>query len=250
MTAAPHARARQTTLVVAVAVAMTVAGGLGVFLLLTSSSHPCVPGSVVAVENHTLTPQVLVNSPFLGSGTGTYLGVSPSNLSPSGPIVGAENGSVWGHFEDFRSTIREGVHQDTSNACDGQFFVSQTDNLSGGTQSLGSGLRNDSSEQEWVGDNGTGYSLVYLNNSFTSATTSVSTCGLDRETLGLTSDHFSIRLPFSTEGHPENVTVEVNALVSLAYTFPADGGTWLIDNLSAPGGPGGGWAFSFLGPCT
>ncbi|MGC2034334.1 MAG: hypothetical protein WA761_02675 [Thermoplasmata archaeon] len=33
------------------------------------------------------------------------------------------------------------------------------------------------------------------------------------------------------------------------YTFPANFGTWQVDNLSAPGGPGGGWAFSYS-PCS
>ena len=231
---------------------MTVAGALGAFLVLLTSTHPCVAGSVLAVDNHTLTPQVLVNSPFLGSALGIYLGVSPTNLSSSGPGVFASNGTVEGHFEDFRWIIREAVHQGTSVRCDGQLFLSQTDNFSGGTQSLGWELRNDSSEQDWVGgnDNGTGYSLVYLNNSFTRATSSVSTCGLGRETLGLTSDYFSMILPFWAYSLPQNVTVEVDALVSFSYSFPANGGTWMVDNLSAPGGPGGGWAFSYVGGCT
>lgn len=250
MAAAPRARARRVVLVVAIVVVLVVAGGLGTYYFVSeSSSHPCVAGSVVATENHTLTPQMLLNSPYLGSAQGIYLGVSPSNLSNSGPIGDASNGSVWAHFEDFRWTIHEGVHEGTSNVCIGQFFLSQTDNFSGGTQSLGWELRNDSSEQDWVGDNGTGYALVFLNNSFTRATSSVSTCGLGSETLGLTSEHYSMRLPVWIRGLPENVTVEVDALVSFTYVFPANGGSWLVDNLSAPGGPGGGWAFSYS-PCA
>jgi len=35
-----------------------------------------------------------------------------------------------------------------------------------------------------------------------------------------------------------------------SYWFPPDFGTWQIDNLSAPGGPGGGWAFNFVGHCS
>jgi hypothetical protein len=33
------------------------------------------------------------------------------------------------------------------------------------------------------------------------------------------------------------------------YVFPPRFGTWAVDNLSAPGGPGGGWAFAYA-PCA
>lgn len=233
--------------VTAVIIGVIVAAGLSV-LTLAASNGTCVPGPVVAVDSHTLTPEVLVNSPFLGSALGVYRGTTPSAPASSGPGVTAANGSVWGHFEDYRWNFSQGVHSGTSNACPGVFFASSTDNLAGGTQNLGWELRNDSAEQTHVGDNGTSYAVTYLNNSFVRATSTVSTCGSGAETLGLTSYQFEIRLPFSVSGTPQNVTVIVEAWVSFSYTFPADSGTWMIDNLSAPGGPGGGWAFSYS-PC-
>lgn len=234
--------------VLVVAVSTALAGIGTYYLVFAPSSGHCVPGSLVAADNHTLTPEVLVNSPYLGSAKGVYLGTSPSAPASSGPIVTAQNGSVWGNFEDYRWNFSQGVHQGTSNPCPGVFFASSTDNLAGGTQNLGWELRNDSAEQTYVGDNGTAYAITYLNNSFVRGTSTVSTCGLAAKTFSLTSYQFEIRLPFSVGSTPQIVTVIVETWVSFSYTFPADSGTWMIDNLSVPGGPGGGWAFSYS-PC-
>jgi len=64
----------------------------------------------------------------------------------------------------------------------------------------------------------------------------VRTLGLSvsfRIDLGNQSFWIATELPFTEQYH---------------YSFPANFGTWQVDNLSAPGGSGGGWAFSYS-PC-
>jgi hypothetical protein len=77
----------------------------------------------------------------------------------------------------------------------------------------------------------------------------VSTCGSSTASLWVTSHYLTLWYRFSTgQG---SATVSFTAPESGAgfhYSFPADFGMWQVDNLSSPGGPGGGWAFSYA-PC-
>jgi hypothetical protein len=93
---------------------------------------------------------------------------------------------------------------------------------------------------------------VMFNNSFTQSNLpSITTCGgpAQYEPVGTTSHTLSIRVQYMADGTTQTTLMVLPFAESYDYLFPADFGTWQIDNLSAPGGPGGGWAFSYS-PCS
>ncbi len=89
---------------------------------------------------------------------------------------------------------------------------------------------------------------VFANGFMQSNMPAVSTCGKPTQTLNVTSQSFDVTAMFQTIHGPVSVTFPIQSLETFSYYFPANGGTWQVDNLSAPGGPGGGWAFSYS-PC-
>ncbi len=74
----------------------------------------------------------------------------------------------------------------------------------------------------------------------------VSTCSSAATDRYVTS--FGLSVVFPQTVNTPNITVELPFLEHYHYRFPADYGTWEVDNLSADSGPGGGWAFSYS-PC-
>jgi hypothetical protein len=86
---------------------------------------------------------------------------------------------------------------------------------------------------------------VIFDNSYTVLSQVVNTCGRSAQTLGLSSNQLTVGIPIVQGGRNITVPATVDIYTSYTYHFPANGGIWLIDNLSAPGGPGGGWAFSY-----
>jgi hypothetical protein len=91
-----------------------------------------------------------------------------------------------------------------------------------------------------------------FNNSFTHANMPpIDTCGGPAQFVSLRGQSWSSSLSFGLTIHGAlvNVTSAPPLLLSYWYGFPANFGIWAVDNLSIPGGPGGGWAFSFQGSC-
>jgi hypothetical protein len=205
---------------------------------------------VVAVDSHTETPYLLLNSPFNGSAQGEFRvwNNSSGNASWWGEIDYAQNGTVTDQFRDLQWTVYQAVPSGAGVSCTGLYFAGSRDSGSGGVNEYGPYV-NDSSEPTWSGDNGTSYARVNFNNSFYRATQFVDTCGAGQERLGLASTHLSITIPVEIDGQGIPISTTVNVLSNYTYTFPANGGVWAVDNLSAPGGPGGGWAFSYT-PCS
>jgi hypothetical protein len=62
------------------------------------------------------------------------------------------------------------------------------------------------------------------------------------------SNRLTVWFPVSLSDRTVQVPFIIPVTESYHYTFPANFGIWEVDNLSAPGGPGGGWAFSYE-PC-
>ena len=92
-------------------------------------------------------------------------------------------------------------------------------------------------------------SSIFRNGFYSLNSPPISTCGGPAQTvivriLGLTTW-------ITFELNDRNLTAPATLPLSevFDYWFPANFGTWQVDNLSAPGGPGGGWAFSYS-PCT
>ena len=77
---------------------------------------------------------------------------------------------------------------------------------------------------------------------------SVTTCGGPAVWRSASSPDFTAWAPDPVGDETSLIPVTLPFADSFHYWFPANFGTWLVDNLSAPGGPGGGWAFSYE-PC-
>lgn len=82
-------------------------------------------------------------------------------------------------------------------------------------------------------------------------TANVTTCDATATSApGVISKFLTLWVTFSETGHSHTVSFRTPLVETVYhYWFPANFGTWQIDNLSAPGGPGGGWAFSYS-PCS
>jgi hypothetical protein len=92
--------------------------------------------------------------------------------------------------------------------------------------------------------------VFYFDNGFSSPNMApVTTCGAAGENLSSTSTRLSAGVPFNISGHVVVTPLTLNFAQKFWYDFPPNFGTWQIDNLSEPGGPGGGWAFSYA-PCS
>jgi len=90
--------------------------------------------------------------------------------------------------------------------------------------------------------------VVYFNNSFTTPNAqSVTTCGSSTQILPFESNFLVIGIPFGVDNRTIIMPFTLPFTESFNYTFPADLGTWQIDNLAAGAdAPGGGLAFSFV----
>jgi hypothetical protein len=234
---------------VAIVAGVLVASGLTVGSL-SVWAESCVPGQVSSVVNDTLTPQMLLNSPYNGSAFGT---VPIENGTLNLTLFANNSGGAWGFFDRTDWTIRDGTSPGgASAACRATYFVSFAgDSSSDGLPLFNSSapaFLNDSTEPNSVQINGTP-GPVYFSNGFRDATGEISTCGGSAVGRNLTSTHIEVGVQFRANGATHTADVTIDVSTHYEYRFPANGGSWEIDNLSAPGGPGGGWAFSYI-PCS
>jgi len=110
---------------------------------------------------------------------------------------------------------------------------------------------NDAGVPTWVnftGFQGKPASPVFIDNFAVANRGNVSTCGTSAQNLLTFATSVAVRIPFSVGNQNYTLAYTIPFLLSYHYLFPGNFGTWQIDNLSAPGGPGGGWAFSYS-PC-
>ncbi len=203
---------------------------------------------MVANITNAFTPLVVLNSPFNSSygdpsSQTSFLGNGANFTFP------AYNGSVWGFFDRVNWSIYAGVGSSGYAVhCSSTFFPRVTSSVEEGGYPLGS-YSNDSAEPSYFQLPGTG-GPVYYSNGFYHETASISTCGTGSVVRGLTSLSFTVSIPFPYHGTQHLVNATIYQHTDFRYVFPSNGGSWAVDNLSAPEGPGGGWAFSYLGPCA
>lgn len=216
---------------------------------LPIQASACGVGPTILAVNPTLTPLLLENSPFNGSGSGSVW-LENHTVQLTLPI---SNGSVEGYFEHIGWMVNASESVTGSRTdCTGIFSVSHTDDWTSTTFQLNNGsvlnFTNDSQVPGSVALSWTA-AAIYIHDVFSRSTGRVSTCGTNASVQHVESTHYTVGLDLTFLGseHWLNETIAVNA--SYTYTFPANTGTWLIDNLSAPGGPGFGWAFSYS-PCV
>jgi hypothetical protein len=91
---------------------------------------------------------------------------------------------------------------------------------------------------------------LHFDNSFSHPNRSnITTCSGPAQSLPLVqSDYLDVSFPVTIGGQNLSIPYELTVQQTFHYWFPANFGIWQVDNLSAPGGPGGGWAFSYS-PC-
>jgi hypothetical protein len=211
----------------------------------------CTPGPVIANVSNALTPYVLLNSPW---------NADRSNWSTQSSYIGngmtftyyAWDGTVWGSFNETNWTVRVGQGSESSGPpCDSRFYAAGTPSrqYGGGNFPLGS-FANDSNEPSYLRLNASvNGGPIYYWNGFYRATSRISTCdNAGPQSVQFTSNHLTVGIPFTYGGQSIVLNVTIYQHTVFRYVFPVNAGTWLVDNLSAPGGPGGGWAFSYS-PC-
>ncbi len=211
----------------------------------------CNTGSILSNEPDRFFPSVFANSPYGGSADG--------QSGASGVIV--DNGTAGAVFQERVNASLYSAHNSSSwgpgvnDPCEGPMaLVLQVDIIGAGTVLVPTVSNlTDAGEATNVsaGDTPLNLStLAFFNNSFTGANAAtISTCGGGALELPDQTAHLKVGIPFDVHGQTVVVPYELHALETFSYTFPANFGTWAVDNLSEPGGPGGGWAFDYLGPC-
>src|SRR5208282_1100525 len=249
-----------------------VAAGLVVALLGFSGSwnpleHPvCTDRGQVAVEYFYL-PAVLVNSPYGGQGWGNgtipagypagpgypnlraALGIASPNGTASAPFFGVNLS-----FDRLANATSWGIGPDAH--CSEPFSVTplhvEGAGIAGLTVPVPNNItqRGEATSMNFSGFPGPPDSPVW-NNSFWSANTgNLTTCSSSRVDRNVSAPQLPIVIPFSYAGIHYKLQYTLPFVQSYHYIFPGNFGTWAVDNLSAPGGPGGGWAFNYLGPCV
>ena len=221
----------------------------------------CAKGDTVATWVGWI-PAVLVNSPYGGSATGN--GSIPPTFFTNGWYAGAvgvptSNGSVAGPFVQNRANLsaesNDTVLGPGLNAPCDQEYSSESSELGqlvySGTL-WGSGNRSDAGEPRMFNlTSSPGGSTSFLENGFSSVNMGdVSTCNRSGIREPVSSPGLTVWVPFDVGNSTTTVAYALPFAQSFHYSFPANFGTWQVDNLSAPGGPGGGWAFNFVGPCV
>lgn len=204
-------------------------------------------------------PALLLNSPYGGLAWGNVSfvpGFLPNNVTGEG-TRDSNGGADWAGFDS--NVIVDSVENATvwgagENApCASPYSITlgPTGNLAQGIPIMGPGNVSDALEPTTIA-NGT-LSNVYFSNGFTvSNGADVSTCGETAKSLPqVVSSYLILTFRFVSAGQSHVVPFDLPMTSSqYHYWFPANFGTWQVDNLSAPGGPGGGWAFNYVGPCT
>lgn len=227
-------------------------------------------GSAATIENMFI-PAVLVNAPYggqaWGNGTvpstfpGAWNGAPPPGVYAVAFGIGAINGQAQGAYFSVNLSVTH-VSNATllgpgpSEHCTDSMVVTLEPPLTHALASgyiMGENNTSDVSEPNIAGLPGglaSPIKHVLFNNSFSAANQKeVSTCGTASISLPLVSVSI-LRVLFQIQVGNLNYTLPYVLPIeqTFHYTFPADFGSWEVDNLSARGGPGGGWAFSYS-PC-
>ncbi len=210
-------------------------------------------------------PAILVNSPYGGSAHG--FGLMPSDFpgspgypnQPGGYGDSEANGSAGGQFfsdnfslDRLQTALTLGAGP--SSRCPAPYKVVVSPgwfDAATGASLLAPGSQSDLTEPSTVNLSGYAYhpKTPVWNNSFARSTESpIDTCGGPAQSIPVDVGGLPVTIQFPVGGESVNAPIILPFQLSFDYVLPANFGTWQVDNLSAPGGPGGGWAFSYS-PC-
>jgi hypothetical protein len=242
--------------IVVACVVVTVVYAAGVSGILSHAE--CVTTRTVGQQPF-WTPFSLVNTPYLGSTHFTAefwtdaFGVN--STVRVGPGVLTDSNLSWGYFETQNWTVYAesnvtvfGPGVDSS--CQTAYSAVPTPTAFNvgidGVTLQGSGNISNAGEPTSFNDSGPQAAAVFVNGFETANRPAVSTCGGPATELNFTSVsfHLLVTLP-GTDGSVTTVA-SVSSLESFTYFFPADSGTWSIDDLQVNNGLSGpGLAFSW-----
>lgn len=244
---------------------IAVGAGLAVAITLTSLAgnlNPfehivCTDGSQVYTTGTVQLPGVLLNSPYGGSvhGNVSFPAFGLPGVIESMGTSDFNGGADWAGYGANVTVLT--VENHTSNGlgrnspCTQAFRVEVTPEGggSGGISIMGPGNTSDIDEPP-VLPSGVPGNISFDNGFRLSNSANVSTCGGRAVNLTTISTHLTAWMSWSRAGQNHTLEFDVPFIEEqFIYGFPASLGTWAVDNLSAPGGPGGGWAFDYLGPC-
>lgn len=246
--------------------------GLAVVLVVVAIVYPGSPlvshevcrSKVAAINLETFTLLGMVNAPPYGANaSGTVKSLIPAwSMSLQITAVNSSVDSVFVqstyNITSFENISVNGLGADTY--CTSPFAVSV--DLHGGQFQGGSPLVPPPSNMSDIGEPRVSYLLwegpngsverptAYYENGFTvSNMPNISTCGGPAQVRVSVSKSLTLWYPYNDTGTVRLVPVTTTTVVNTyTYVFPANFGTWEVDNLSAPGGPGGGWSFAYS-PC-
>lgn len=225
------------------------------------SHEACGRGPEVSSEEDRWIPSALLNTPYGGSGFGEGF------VDWTGPLkhevgVGARGGNSSGAFATENATLygQENVTRPgpgINHPCTRGYVVEISPPLTqdGGPWPIEapSNLSDigEATEVAVLGETSNISAEVFISNGFTESNApSISTCF---ESSPVTREvhvaELTVRVPFNASGRTLAEPVTLSEPENYTYEFPSGFGTWEVDNLSMPGGPGGGWAFSFA-PCV
>lgn len=246
-------------IVVGIAITLTVTtlGGLALF-----SHTVCVTGGPVDTALF-WTPFSLVNAPYIGSSNYSanfpvYEPFGLTNVTLTKGHVGQGNVSVGGYFETENWTVFPQVNATDvgpgfDRPCTVPFkAVPAPTNYSvsySGYILQGPGNTSNGNEPTTFSYGVPQASAVFANGFVSANRPPISTCGTSGKQLNASSSSFDISLTFPGQKGSITTVAIVSSQQNFTYYFPANGGTWLVDNLqlnSPLRGPG--LAFSWQ-PC-
>lgn len=254
---------------VVVVVGLAVPTWIGGWALLAHTA--CISGGVVSTQI-AWAPLSLENSPY--GGLARVNATVPSDTfgsATTGSMLvggGETNGSIWGAFWQVVVGVSPLQNQTvwgpgTNVRCTAPFTValltvSHPQVYTGeifswlGGPLFGPNSTSDLSEPTMYNlSSSVNASSLYFSNGFHTANAqNVSTCDGRAQLIPVRSSQFTVWVRYTSSGKSTAIPFTMPSLQRFSYSFPANFGTWQVDNLSAPGGPGGGWAFNYVGPCS
>lgn len=248
-------------------------GGIGAIVLLVVGGPMSPLGwsavshsecQVIGASLETLSawiPALIVQAPYGGMAWGNASVPAGSLSYPEGSSNGYQSsardgGSTWSGFlgeiniSSLQNVTVLGDGADVTCRSAHSVTLVRSGGVVLGAPLLGPGNESDVGEPSTLGYfSAPGEANVSISVGFTdSSGGDISTCSEAAESSEMVSVEFGIDLPGNQSAHSAGLSDVLPITESFHYTFPANYGVWQIDNLSAAGGPGGGWAFSYS-PC-
>jgi hypothetical protein len=203
----------------------------------------------------------LTNAPYHGTGYyraefGLFELLGFTEVNARGDV---SNGNLsTGYFETQRWTLYV-QSNDTVNGpgldrpCASRYSASPStpapDISAQGLPLQGPGNTSNAGEPTTFNDSDSIPSVVFSNGFVSTNHAPVTTCGKTATELNFTSDSFDVSITINGTTGSTSAIVSIASVENFTYDFPANGGTWLVDDLQLnPGLRGPGLAFSWQ-PC-